>query len=68
MSALSPATGSHTQSTRRSPAGAAVERLARSGELRAFEHTGFWQPMDTLREKNLLEDLWQTGQAPWKCW
>ena len=45
-----------------------MARLASSGQLRAFEHTGFWQPMDTLREKNLLEDLWQSGRAPWKCW
>jgi len=42
--------------------------LARDGELMAFEHQGFWQPMDTLREKNLLEDLWQSGKAPWKKW
>jgi glucose-1-phosphate cytidylyltransferase len=42
--------------------------LAADGQLRAFEHTGFWQPMDTLREKNLLENLWQTNQAPWKTW
>ncbi|HJV61633.1 MAG TPA: glucose-1-phosphate cytidylyltransferase [Albitalea sp.] len=42
--------------------------LARDGELMAFAHTGFWQPMDTLREKNLLEDLWQSGRAPWKKW
>ena len=42
--------------------------LAADGELMAFEHDGFWQPMDTLREKNLLEDLWQCGKAPWKVW
>ena len=42
--------------------------LAADGQLRAFEHTGFWQPMDTLREKNILENLWQTNQAPWKTW
>jgi glucose-1-phosphate cytidylyltransferase len=42
--------------------------LARDGELMAFSHHGFWQPMDTLREKTLLEELWQSGQAPWKCW
>ena len=42
--------------------------LAQRGELQAFEHSGFWQPMDTLREKNLLEDLWQSGSAPWKRW
>lgn len=40
--------------------------LAKDGELMAFEHTGFWQPMDTLREKNLLEELWASGKAPWR--
>lgn len=42
--------------------------LASDGELMAFEHRGFWQPMDTLREKNQLEELWASGQAPWKVW
>jgi glucose-1-phosphate cytidylyltransferase len=42
--------------------------LARKGELMAFAHRGFWQPMDTLRDKNQLEDMWQRGAAPWKCW
>ena len=42
--------------------------LAADGQLMAFEHDGFWQPMDTLREKTLLEDLWQSGHAPWKVW
>lgn len=42
-----------------------LEILARSGQLSAFRHTGFWQPMDTLRDKNVLEELWQTGKAPW---
>jgi glucose-1-phosphate cytidylyltransferase len=42
--------------------------LARDGELMAFEHNGFWQPMDTLRDKNLLEELWTSGKAPWKIW
>ena len=45
-----------------------LAQLTRNGQLRAFEHSGFWQPMDTLREKNLLEDLWQSGIAPWKTW
>ena len=45
-----------------------MSRLAAEDELRAFEHTGFWQPMDTLREKNLLDDLWQRHAAPWKVW
>lgn len=42
--------------------------LAADGELMAFAHPGFWQPMDTLREKELLENLWDTGRAPWKVW
>jgi glucose-1-phosphate cytidylyltransferase len=42
--------------------------LASQGQLAAFEHKGFWQPMDTLREKNLLEELWVSGKAPWKVW
>jgi glucose-1-phosphate cytidylyltransferase len=42
--------------------------LTKDGELMAFEHKGFWQPMDTLREKNLLEELWHSGNAPWKVW
>jgi glucose-1-phosphate cytidylyltransferase len=45
-----------------------LEQLAADGQLMAFEHQGFWQPMDTLREKNLLEELWQSGKAPWKVW
>jgi glucose-1-phosphate cytidylyltransferase len=45
-----------------------LERLAADGQLMAFEHTGFWQPMDTLREKQLLETLWSSGNAPWKTW
>jgi glucose-1-phosphate cytidylyltransferase len=47
---------------------APLETLAHQGQLMAFEHSGFWQPMDTLREKNLLEELWQSGKAPWKVW
>ena len=45
-----------------------MQKLAEQGQLMAFEHTGFWQPMDTLREKNLLEEMWQSGNAPWKLW
>ncbi len=45
-----------------------LQGLAREGELRAFEHKGFWQPMDTLRDRNHLEDLWTAGKAPWKLW
>lgn len=42
--------------------------LANNGELMAFEHKGFWQPMDTLRDKNYLEELWSSNKAPWKNW
>ena len=42
--------------------------LAADGQLMAFAHTGFWQPMDTLREKEMLENLWDSGRAPWKVW
>ncbi|MEQ9886780.1 glucose-1-phosphate cytidylyltransferase [Pectobacterium zantedeschiae] len=42
--------------------------LAAQGELMAYEYTGFWQPMDTLRDKMLLDELWQNGEAPWKKW
>ena len=45
-----------------------MKKLATDDQLRAFEHSGFWQPMDTLREKNLLEELWASGKAPWKKW
>jgi glucose-1-phosphate cytidylyltransferase len=45
-----------------------LESLSRDGELYAFEHTGFWQPMDTLRDKVYLEELWSGGRAPWKVW
>ncbi len=45
-----------------------LERMAFEGQLMAFRHEGFWQPMDTLRDKNLLEDLWISNRAPWKIW
>ncbi len=47
---------------------APLETLASSGQLRAYRHTGFWQPMDTLRDKIHLEQLWSAGEAPWKVW
>ena len=43
-------------------------KLAREGQLSAFKHDGFWQPMDTVRDRALLEELWETGKAPWKSW
>ena len=45
-----------------------LTRLAAEDQLRAYEHHGFWQPMDTVRERNLLEDLWASGGAPWETW
>lgn len=45
-----------------------LQTLAERGELMAFEHNGFWQPMDTLRDKNQLDDLWQSSSAPWRVW
>ncbi|MNI39516.1 Glucose-1-phosphate cytidylyltransferase [compost metagenome] len=45
-----------------------LEGLAKNGELMGFKHEGFWQPMDTLRDKNYLEELWKAGRAPWKTW
>ena len=45
-----------------------LERLAEEGQLLAYKHHGFWQPMDTLRDKHHLEELWQSGEAPWKLW
>ena len=45
-----------------------LERLAADGELRAYRHRGFWQPMDVLRDKQLLERLWDEDRAPWKVW
>ena len=48
--------------------GAPLERLAEEKQLAAYQHDGFWRPMDTLRDKNQLEDLWNSGKAPWKTW
>jgi glucose-1-phosphate cytidylyltransferase len=45
-----------------------LPQLAAAGELSAYRHPGFWQPMDTLRDRTRLEELWANGQAPWKFW
>lgn len=45
-----------------------LPRIAAADQLNAYQHQGFWQPMDTLRDKQLLEELWQQGRAPWKTW
>jgi glucose-1-phosphate cytidylyltransferase len=47
---------------------APLKALATQGQLSSFKHRGFWQPMDTLRDRQRLEDLWQQGRAPWKVW
>ena len=65
---LSPKCMRYIQDDRSSWEGEPLRRLANDVELMAFEHAGFWQPMDTLREKNMLEDLWRSGKAPWKVW
>jgi glucose-1-phosphate cytidylyltransferase len=45
-----------------------MQKLANSGQVSAFHHEGYWQPMDTIRDKQILEELWATGKAPWKVW
>jgi glucose-1-phosphate cytidylyltransferase len=45
-----------------------MERLARDGQLMAYRHEGFWAAMDTLRDKHILQELWNSGERPWKSW
>jgi glucose-1-phosphate cytidylyltransferase len=45
-----------------------LEKMAQAGMLSAYKHRGFWHPMDTLRDKNVLEELWESGNPPWKVW
>jgi len=65
---LSPKVFDYIEDDATSWEGSPLERLSAEGELMAYEHDGFWQPMDTLRDKNYLEELWASGEAPWKCW
>lgn len=65
---LSPRVLSYIQGDQTSWESTPLEAIAGEGQLQAFEHRGFWLPMDTLRDKNQLEDLWSSGKAPWKCW
>ncbi|MGZ8271551.1 MAG: glucose-1-phosphate cytidylyltransferase [Methylophilus sp.] len=65
---LSPACIDYISDDQSSWEGSPLIQLANDGQLMAFEHTGFWQPMDTLRDKNLLEELWESNNAPWKVW
>ena len=45
-----------------------MQKLAEEGQMSTYEHIGFWQPMDTLRDKIILEESWESGKAPWKIW
>jgi glucose-1-phosphate cytidylyltransferase len=65
---LSPQCLNYIEGDRSSWEGEPLAKIAGDGQMMAFEHRGFWQPMDTLRDKNLLEDLWDSGKAPWKIW
>lgn len=65
---LSPECINYIQNDKSSWEGEPLTQLAKQEQLMAFEHTGFWQPMDTLRDKNQLEELWAFNQAPWKVW
>jgi len=65
---LSPKVISYIKDDQTSWEGDPLITLAAESQLAAFQHSGFWQPMDTLREKNLLNDLWDSGKAPWKVW
>jgi glucose-1-phosphate cytidylyltransferase len=65
---LSPAVLDYIEGDETAWEGSPLTQLAAEGQMMAFAHTGFWQPMDTLRDKNLLENLWRTGDAPWKRW
>jgi glucose-1-phosphate cytidylyltransferase len=65
---LSPAVLDYIDGDQTAWEGAPLARLASDGEMMAFEHSGFWQPMDTLRDKIMLEELWSRGEAPWKRW
>lgn len=65
---LSPKCINYIQNDKSSWESEPLTKLAQEGQLMAFEHSGFWQPMDTLRDKNALEELWETNQAPWKVW
>jgi glucose-1-phosphate cytidylyltransferase len=65
---LSPAVGDYIDGDGSTWEEEPVERLAREGELRAYRHDGFWRAMDTVRDRNHLEELWRSGGAPWKTW
>lgn len=65
---LEPAVFDFIEGDQTSFEGAPLQNLADCGQLTAYQHTGFWQAMDTMRDRNHLEDLWKSGRAPWKTW
>lgn len=65
---LSPKVGEYIQGDETSWEQEPLEQLSREGQVSAFKHAGFWQPMDTIHDKAVLENLWNTGKAPWKVW
>jgi len=65
---LSPKVIDYIEGDQSSWEGGPLETIANQGQLECYEHRGFWQPMDTLRDKTQLDELWSSGQAPWKCW
>jgi glucose-1-phosphate cytidylyltransferase len=65
---LSPRVGEYIEGDATSWEREPLERLARDGQVSAFMHRGYWQSMDTLHDRNVLEDQWASGKAPWKVW
>ena len=65
---LSPKVLDYIEGDQSSWEGEAIEKLVADGQLAAYRHEGFWQPMDTLRDKKLLERLWAEERPPWKVW
>ena len=65
---LSPEVGTYLEDDKTIWERAPLTGLAKDGELQAYRHDGFWQPMDTIRERQELEAMWESGKAPWKTW
>ena len=65
---LSPKIGRYLEDDRTIWERRPLERLSADGQLHAYRHSGFWQPMDTLRDRTQLEEMWASGAAPWKLW
>ena len=65
---LSPKVGAYLKDDTTIWEGEPIEEIARQGNVVAYKHPGFWQPMDTVHDKTVLEDLWSSDSAPWKVW